>query len=97
MRIEYKVVRLVFKSLHGLAPQYLLDLVQVASPTRSGLRSENKACTLKVPFTKHSAFADRGFSVHGPKAWNELPDDVRSTTNYNDFRRKLKTTLLKHF
>ena len=97
LRIEYKVLTLVFKSLHGLAPQYLCDLIQIANPTRPGLRSESKANTLKVPFTKHSTFADRGLSVHGPRAWNELKDDVRSTTNYNDFKKKLKTFLFEQF
>ena len=68
LRIEYKVLTLVFKSLHGLAPKYLADLVCVRSPTRSGQRLENKATMLSVPFIKRSRFADRDFSVHGPKA-----------------------------
>ena len=32
--------------------------------------------TLNLP-----TFADKGFSVHGPKAWNKLPDDVREINN----------------
>ena len=88
---------LIYKSLHGLAPQYLCNVLQVANYTRSGLHSENKVCTLKVPFMKHSTFADRGFSAHGSKAWNKQPLDMRSTTNDNsyDFTKKLKTSLFK--
>ena len=40
-RIQFKLVMLVFRSLHGLAPQYLVDdLIRVADmPSRHRLRS----------------------------------------------------------
>ena len=40
VRCEYKLLVYVFKSLHGIAPVYLQDLLTVYKPTRS-MRSEN--------------------------------------------------------
>ena len=76
---------------HGSQDYYWSYRLQIPLD-QEGLCLENKAYTLKISFTKHSTFADRGISVHGPNAWYELPDDVRSTTNYNDFKKKLKTS-----
>ena len=97
LRIKYKVLTLVFRSLHGLAPNYLCELISVVDSRRPGLRSESKVNLLRVPFAKHSTFADRGFSVYGPKSWNELTDDLRTTNNYNAFKKKLTTYLFGKF
>ena len=36
-----------------------------------------------VPRTGHIIFADRAFSVYGPKLWNKLPNHIRDTTSFN--------------
>ena len=41
-RIEIKIISLVHKSLHGLAPQYLVDLLTRKVPRREGLCSNDK-------------------------------------------------------
>ena len=41
-RIHFKVALLVFKSLHGLAPPYLSELIHVKSEGRYALRSQDK-------------------------------------------------------
>ena len=46
-RTEFKIVLSTFKCLCGLAPQYLIDLIAVASQSRYNLRSRN--ATLLVP------------------------------------------------
>ena len=58
LRIEFKIATLVFRSLHGLAPSYLRDLIRPVSVTRRGLRSQTKACILEAPFTRRKTFAD---------------------------------------
>ena len=82
LRIEFKIATLVFRSLHGLAPSYLRDLIRPVSVTRRGLRSQTKACILEVPFNRRKTFADRAFSTYGPRTWNLLPEDLRSLTDY---------------
>ena len=46
-RIEFKIVLLTFKCLYGLAPQNLVDLIDVAAQSRYNLMSRN--ATLLVP------------------------------------------------
>ena len=91
VRSEYKLMVLVYKCLHEAAPSYLSELITSKSyryPTRSST-SQN----LQVPFTKHKTFADRSFSVAGPRLWNALPDKIRDSPNLNIFKSNLKTHL----
>ena len=97
LRIEFKIATLVFRSLHGLAPSYLRDLIRPVSVTRRGLRSQTKACILEVPFTRRKTFADRAFSTYGPRTWNLLPEDLRSIMDYQLFKKKLKTHMFNRF
>ena len=85
LRIKHKVLTLVYKSLHGQAPEYFQDLLQIQTPRRTGLRSGNGLC-LSVPFTQRKTFAERSFSIAGPKWWNELPITVKEATNAETFK-----------
>ena len=46
--------------------------------------------SLFVPRTRLQ-FGERAFRVAAPKAWNQLPRDVRCVDNTNTFKKKLKT------
>ena len=48
-RIEFKIISLVHKCIHGNAPPYLQRLIQYTKPTRKGLRSEEGTTRLLVP------------------------------------------------
>jgi len=37
------------------------------------------------------------FAVHGPMAWNFLPDDLRAQQDYESFRQGLKTWLFSRY
>ena len=88
-RIQYKILLLTFKSLHGLAPQYLADLITINCPTRS-LRS-SLGITLKVPRTRLKSYGDRSFSYASATLWNQLPIDVRASPSITIFKSRLKT------
>ena len=60
-----------------------------------GLRSETIVDRLIVPRTEKKTFADRAFSVVGPKVWNNLPNDVRSQKDVGHFKKSLTTHLFK--
>ena len=62
-----------------------------------GSLSPNRDYILDVFYTKLKKFADRVFSVYGPKLWNTLPDHLRCITDYNTFNSKLKTYMFKKF
>ena len=64
-RITFKVLLLVYKALHGLAPSYISDLLNFKTYSRS-LRSSCKEY-LAVPRSRLKTYGDRAFSTAGPK------------------------------
>ena len=94
-RIEFKIITLVHKSLHGLAPQYLVDLLTRKVPRRERLCSNERTSQLEVPATTRKTFAARAFSVLGPQLWNQLPDHLQQTDSYVSCKHNLKTFLYR--
>ncbi|KAF7645476.1 hypothetical protein LDENG_00204010, partial [Lucifuga dentata] len=86
-RINFKILLLVFKALHGLAPRYVSEMLSIYEPVRP-LRS---FCTLflTVPKIRTKTFGDAAFSRYA----NSLPEDLRGAENIDIFKRKLKTYL----
>ena len=98
-RVTYKLCVLIYKGLHGLAPDYLSRrCVRVRDvPGRAHLRSAS-AGQLMVPITNKKTIGDKGFSHCGPVAWNNLPLHLRSddyTPSLDCFKKHLKTALFK--
>ena len=60
-RITFKVLLLVYKALHGLAPSYISDLLNFKTYSRS-LRSSCKEY-LVVPRSRLKTYGDRAFSI----------------------------------
>ena len=73
-RIEYKLCILVYKCLHRLAPQYLVEMCKVVSelPGRRNLRSASRGSLIELR-TKTSTYGPRSFVVCGHRTWNRLP------------------------
>jgi hypothetical protein len=92
-RIEYKILLLTFKALHGMAPGYIQDLIKVSKKSRC-LRS-NTLKLLEVPKTNSVKYGDRTFAYAAPTLWNGLPVECREATSINCFKIKLKTFLFK--
>jgi len=66
-RVEFKISVLMYKVLHGLAPQYLGLLNRVADlPGRRSLRSTDSN-RMVVPSVRLSTVANRAFPVVGPQ------------------------------
>ena len=84
-RIEFKILLLVFKCIHGLAPSYLSDtLCQTHS-------CHSRAPSLHVP----SKLNSKAFSSNGPTLWNSLPVQIRSIDNIDVFKSSIKTHLFR--
>jgi len=94
-RVQYKIAILVYKVLHGLAPQYLGPLNCVADlPGRRPLRSAGTN-RLAVPPVKLTTVANQpGFPDCRPTDMERsIPDDVTSAESLSTFRQRLKTRL----
>ena len=92
-RIEFKILTLTFKILHGSAPDYLCKLLERKVNSRS-LRSSSKVL-LVVPKVRTKQYGERAFSYVAPKLWNELPNSIQTEKNYNKFKQKVKTYLFR--
>ncbi len=90
-RISYKILRLAYKALNGLAHAFLTSLLSRYNPTHS-LRSQ-KSGLLVVPRIAKSTKGGRSFPHLAPKLWNSLPDNVRGSDTVSLFKSRLKTHL----
>ena len=93
-RIDYKVLLFTYKAYHGLAPDYISELVRPHIPGRPGLRSAKKNL-LDTPKWRLQTFGKRSFAVAAPGMWENLPQDLRLTPDIGIFKARLKTHLFK--
>lgn len=77
-RIDFKILLIAFKPLHGLAPSFIFDLILPYMPVRT-LRSSGRRL-LTVPGARLKTKGVRAFTVRAPGLWNDLPEDIRSFT-----------------
>ena len=92
-RVNYKLAVLMFKAIRGPAPEYISSLVSTYC-TRRTLRSSDTNLS-NVPHSRHPRAGDRCFKVAGPIMWNKLPNGLRAITDFNTFKKHLKTYLFK--
>ena len=69
-RIDFKTALLVYKSLHGLVPKYISDILEPYEPTRT-LRTSGRGLLLLVPRvgTKQG---EAVFQFYTPKIWKSF-------------------------
>ena len=91
-RIDFKILLLAYKCLHGTAP-YLRELLKEYVPPRP-LRSTSKNLLCETR-TNMKTYGDRSFSACAPKLSNQLPDNIRAAGSVAIFKRQLKTHLFK--
>ena len=94
-RIIFKVLLLAFKCIHGLAPNYLSDHLNIYKPTRA-LRSASKFLLCVPRGISTVNYGERAFTAAAPKLWNALPETLRKATSLDTFKSMLKTHLFKH-
>ena len=90
-RITFKVLILTYRALHGLAPDYIADLVMPYSPVRSLLSANERLFT--VPASRLRSLGDRRFPYAAPSLWNGLPLTVCTAETLSKFKSLLKTYL----
>ena len=91
-RVTYKILILVFKCLHGMAPSYLSSKISSYEPRRP-LRSQNKNL-LVIPEVDNN-YGKRSFYFAGPSMWNSLPESLRSLDSLSAFKSRLKAHLFR--
>ena len=92
--IDFKRCFLVFKALHGLAPDYIKNYCVEVS-WRPCLRSSSHRHLVIPPPSKTVLFDERSFTVGSPSLWNHLPDNVKEAGSIELFKQILKMHLFR--
>ena len=95
-RIEYKIILITLAAIYGLAPTYLMKLINVQQPSRYELRrNSNGLLPARYDQLAKKTVGDRSFQVAAPTLWNSLPLKIRITSDINTFKILLKTFLFR--
>ena len=92
-RINYKFLVFAYQAIHGSAPSYIQEMVNIYHPSRS-LRSESELL-LRVPRSKTVTYRENSFRTLAPTLWNSLPSFVQNSQSLSIFKKSLKTHLFK--
>ena len=86
-RIIFKLLVLVYKCTHNIAPECIIELIDIRNAA---------TCTLAY---KHfqSSYVRKSFSYIAPKLWNNLPNNLRLCPSLVKFKRQLKYFLFNNF
>ena len=88
-RISFKVLIIIFKSIHRVAPVPLRNLISIKN--RITLQLEVNT------FFPSSVLGKRAFSFFAPRQWNALPVALRTIQCVDTFKAKLKHHLFNNF
>ena len=86
-RLIYKALLLVYKCVHGLAPNMLQSMCQI--------RNQDNL-TLRDTYFNRTKYGKRAFIYYSSRLWNKLPVDIRIIENIDTFKKALKSFLILH-
>ena len=94
-RIDFKILLMTFKTIHGMAPDCIHKLISRKKSTGYSLRSSKKVM-LEVPRGKILPTVGGGaFCYAVPKLWNNLPGEISSLDSLSNSKYHVKTYLFK--
>ena len=91
--INYKILVIVFKCLHALAPTCLTELLETRQQDRRLRHTDT--LFLHQSIKKHER--EQAFGPAAPRLWNSLSAQHRSLTTSSAFKTVLKTYLFKQY
>ena len=90
-RTMYKILVLTYKCIHGCAPLYPQELIQMYKPTRN-LRSSSKQLLVQS-LSSTKTYDLRAFQHSCAELWNKLPNHIKNAKTLVQFKTSLKTYL----
>ena len=85
--VIFKLLLYTYKALHGLAPDYLANLLTFYKSVCT-LHS-SRSINLSVPRSRASTYGNRSFASVSPRLWNKLPDFIRYSETLDSFKTRL--------
>ena len=83
---------LLYRTFHGLSPQYLVDLFSFQSSNFYSLRSVSNG-NLCIPSHKTNLFKN-SFQYSGVHLWNSLPLNIRMSPSVSSFKYHIKNFII---
>ena len=85
---------MVYKSINGLAPEYLTSKFIMRNDVTSYCTRDSEG-KLAIPFPRTNYFKNT-FSYSGPVLWNGLPLETRKAESLNTFRKLITKADARH-
>ena len=86
LRIDFKVLLITYKTLQGLAPEYITEIITIKPKSRYNLRSDCELLLQKPKVKSLSTLGDRSFAFAAPTLWNKLPAEIRHARTVDSFK-----------
>ena len=86
-RFAQNVTTHIFKQQNKLAPKYMDEMFTSADQCKIKTRSSSIKC-IQPHCIRESGY--KAISSLGPKLWNNLPSDTKTSINPNSFKHKVK-------
>ena len=74
-----------------MSPAYTSELYQ---PFNHGHNTRRSNCRLQLPH-RNTSYGHEALSFLGPKLWNNLPVNIKSSSNINTFKHDIKKLFFK--
>ena len=88
-RRDYFMIMLMFKSIHGLVPNYLCDEITMQRDIAERTTKSTIDNNVHVPHITLECFKN-AFCYRGPVLWNTLPENIKKCESLNGFKQCLK-------
>ena len=99
-RNDYFKSLMVYKSLNGQAPDYLVDMFTYLSTTHDVNTRQAAAGQLALPPAENGSdteYFKSSFSYSGVQLWNNIDIDIRNSVNVQSFKQQYKRSYFKRF
>ena len=87
---DFQKAVMMFKSLNGLAPEYLQSMFKARDSISYSLRDSEGKLVVPRPRTN---YLKNSFSYSGAVLWNGLPVGLRQASTLNEFKTGCKTAI----
>ena len=91
-RVYYKLLLLTYKTLHGSAPEYIVNQLQDYCPTRALRSGDQNLLSVKK---SHIKIGDSSFTVAASVLWNTLTCHIKKSRTIDCFKSMIKNNLFR--
>ena len=92
--IQFKILMITFKAVHGMAPSYLSNLICIRSSSRYSLRNNDTIFLERPKGVMRTTLGARSFHASAPALWNSLPAHIRTIDSQALLRNLLRPIFL---